>query len=395
MNVADFWSHAGVWNVVTIVLAGAFALSVAQGLRRGASSSAKHLALMMTEGAVTLASLLLAWQLSSWLSPQVQSWLIERNLKIPPEELGMWEQFYYTGITAMRDFSLLRYSVLFVLGYGLIKQLVYRLLDPAVDRWLGRHADTASAAGTASRDARGRSGPSIWSSLLGGVIGALTGLGRGLVMVALLFIFTTLFPQTPLSGYIQASTLYQTGAKSVIKPVTGGFLESQLPVFTRAVEQEFSNILQRKYEVLDSKIPDDIAQAAKQVTAKAKNDEEKARMLYRWVGTRIQYDWDKVEQYEKRRIWKEQTPEDTFATKQGVCIDFSRLYAVMARSVGLDVKVVTGLGYDGQGGYGPHAWNEVYLADQALWVPLDSTWVASGGNWFNPPGFNETHIKDA
>ncbi|MEK8132467.1 transglutaminase domain-containing protein [Paenibacillus filicis] len=387
MNVADFWNQSQAWNVVTIVIAGAFLISVVQGLRRGASSSARHLGLMFTEGLVTLVSLLLAWQLSNWLSPKVQSWLVGLNLKIPSEDLGTWEQFYYTGVTAVRDFSLLRYSVLFVLGYGVVKQLVYRLLDPVVDGWLGRRAE---GAGVPTRGT-----PSIVSSVLGGLIGGVTGLGRGLVMIALLFIFTTLFPQTPVASYIQASTLYQTGARGVIQPVTGGFLESQLPVFTRAVEQEFSNILQRKYEVLDARIPQDVAQAAKQVTAKAKTDEEKARLLYRWVGTRIQYDWDKVEQYETRRIWKEQTPEDTFLTKQGVCIDFSRLYAVMARSVGLDVKVVTGLGYDGRGGYGPHAWNEVYIADESTWVPLDSTWVASGGNWFNPPGFNETHIKDA
>ncbi|MNR04313.1 Transglutaminase-like superfamily protein [compost metagenome] len=105
-------------------------------------------------------------------------------------------------------------------------------------------------------------------------------------------------------------------------------------------------------------------------------------MLYSWVGTRVQYDWNKVKLYEEQRIWKEQTPEDTFNTKEGVCIDYSRLYAQMARSVGLDVKVVTGLGYDGQGGYGPHAWNEVYLRETNKWVPLDSTWVASGANWF-------------
>jgi transglutaminase-like putative cysteine protease len=71
------------------------------------------------------------------------------------------------------------------------------------------------------------------------------------------------------------------------------------------------------------------------------------------------------------------------------------LYALMARSAGLDVKVVTGLGYDGQGSYGPHAWNEVYLKETERWVPLDSTWVASGGNWFNPPNFDQTHIKEA
>lgn len=389
MGDTDLLRTAMSLNAVTLLIAAVFFFSVIQGLFRGASSSAKHLALMVTEGAVTLVSLFLAWMLTNGMSPKVQAWLVGLNITIPSEELGFWEQFYYTVVTGLRDFSLLRNSVLFVVGYGLIKQLVYRLIDPVVDGWLSARGDRLPRSGESG------GAPTVFSSLLGGGIGGVTGLGRGLVLVAALFIFTTLFPQTPVAGYIQASSLYQKGAKEVIQPVTGDFLANQLPVFTRAVEQEFSNILQRKYEVLDARIAPDIAQAARQVTAKAKTDEEKAKLLYRWVGTRVSYDWDKVKLYEEQRIWKEQTPEDTFTTRKGVCIDFSRLYAVMARSVGLDVKVVTGLGYDGRGGYGPHAWNEVYLSEKKAWVPLDSTWVASGGNWFNPPNFNDTHIKEA
>ncbi|KEQ26655.1 transglutaminase domain-containing protein [Paenibacillus tyrfis] len=375
-------------NLITVLIAVLFVVSIAQGLLRGASSSAKHLALMVTEGAVTLLSLFLAWELTSWLSPKLQVWLVGLGLTIPSEELGFWKQLYYTAATALRDFSLLRFSVLFVLGYGLIKQLVYRIIDPLVDDWLTERTNADSAKG-------GRvASPSLLSSLIGGIIGSVTGFGRGMIMIAVLFIVTTLFPQTPVAAYIQDSSLFQKGATEVIRPMTGDFFANQLPVFTRAVEQEFGNILQRKYEVVDARVPQDVAEAAKQVTAKGQTDEEKAKLLYRWVGTRIKYDWDKVKAYEEQRIWREQTPEDTFNTKKGVCIDFSRLYAVMARSVGLDVKVVTGLGYDGRGGYGPHAWNEVYLGEKKEWVPLDSTWVASGGNWFNPPRFQDTHIKD-
>lgn len=151
--------------------------------------------------------------------------------------------------------------------------------------------------------------------------------------------------------------------------------------------------MQRKYEVVDSHIPDDIEQAAADITAGARSDEEKARKLYDWIGSRVQYDWDKAKQYETKRVWKEQSPQDTFASKQGVCIDYARLYAVMARSVDVKVKVVTGLGYNGQGGYGPHAWNEVWLSEEQRWIPLDATW-ASSGDWFNPPDFAKTHVPD-
>ncbi|CAG7647128.1 transglutaminase domain-containing protein [Paenibacillus allorhizosphaerae] len=372
-------------NWITVMISVVVIASIVQGLVRGASSSAKRLLLMVIEGAVTLLSLFLAWELSNWLSPKLQAFLTGLGIVIPSEELGFWRQLYYTLLTAIRDFSLLRFSILFVLGYGLIKQVVYRIVDPLVDRWeAGRDDQLKPGKGT----------PSLVSSLIGGVLGAVTGFGRGMVMIAVLFVVTTLFPQTPAANYIQASSLYQKGAKEVIEPAAGEFIANRLPVFTRAVEQEFANILQRKYEVLDAKIPPDIALAAKEVTADGKTDEEKAKLLYRWVGTRVKYDWNKVKLYEEQRIWKEQTPEETFNTKKGVCIDFSRLYAVMARSTGLDVKVVTGLGYDGRGGYGPHAWNEVYLSEKEQWVPLDSTWVASGGNWFNPPNFQETHIKE-
>ncbi|PZE21282.1 transglutaminase domain-containing protein [Paenibacillus xerothermodurans] len=375
-------------NWITVLIIGTLLISVIQGFLRGGSSSARHLVLMVAEGLTALVGVIIAWQLAAWLSPVVQVWLTSLQINIPARQLGFFEQIYYTAVTGVRDFSLLRYGLLFVIGYSASKQLLYRAIDPLVDLCMARRVRQQPD----SHSARLSSG---LSSLLGGLIGTVTGTVRALLVIAALFIFSSLFPHMAATNYIEASGLYQKGADEVIKPVTGDFITAQLPVFTKAAEQEFMNILQRKYEVVDAHVPKDIAAAAQEVTAEGDTDEEKAKLLYSWVGSRVKYDWEKVRLYEEQRIWKEQTPEETFATRQGVCIDYSRLYAVMARSIGLDVKVVTGLGYDGKGSYGPHAWNEVYLADQHKWVPLDSTWVASGGNWFNPPNFNETHIREA
>lgn len=314
---------------------------------------------------------------------QAAGYLTDSAIIIPQEQMGFFQQMFYTFVTGIRDFfSLLRISVLFLVGYSVTKYILRWICSPFLYS-------------LAYREQPEEQSSSFWSSLVGGVLGALMGAGRALILIALLFAYATLFPQTTLAGYIGASSIYQKGASEVVKPITGDFIANKIPVFTRAVEQEFNQIIQRKYEVIDAKVPDNITEAARQITADAKTDEEKARLLYRWVGTRVQYDWDKVNLYEQKRIWKEQTPEDTFQTRKGVCIDYSRLYAVMARAVNLDVKVVTGLGYDGRGSYGPHAWNEVKLNEQNKWVPLDSTWVASGGNWFNPPNFNQTHIREA
>lgn len=370
-------------NLMSLLIAVVFAASVVQGAAKGASGSARQLVGLIAEGVATAASLLLAWRLMSFASPLVRDWLISLHIELPQGEIGPLRQAYYTLVTGMRDFSLMRSGILFLIGYGLIKHALAALAFPLV---FGRFG---------AGDGERRNSRTLASTAFGAIFGAATGTGRALMLIAALFVYTALFPLSPFTQYVQQSALYQKGAKEVIEPFAGELIAAKLPVFTRAVEEEFANILRRKYEVLDARVPDDIAAAAKEITAGKQTDEDKAKALYQWVGTRIKYDWDKVRLYEEKRIWKEQTPEDTFRSRKGVCIDYSRLYAVMARAVGLDAKVVTGLGYDGRGGFGPHAWNEVYLAQQDKWIPLDSTWVASGGNWFNPANFYETHVKEA
>lgn len=369
------------FNLMSILLLVLLLVSIIQGARKGASGSAKQLLALVLEGIVTLLVLFLAWKWMLWSSPRLSTWLISRNIEIPNTELSWFRQIYYTFVTALRDFSLMRSAILFLIGYGIFKNALMWLVYSGMTRWMVVKSQSVNR--------RKNNGVSM---LVGGLIGSLTGVGRAVMLIALLFTYAALYPHTPFSQYIEGSQLYKKGAEKIVQPFTGEFLARQLPVFTRAVETEFKQILQRKYEVLDADIPDNIVDTAKEITAKAATDEAKARALYTWVGTRVTYDWDKANQYEQKRIWHEQKPEETFKTRKGVCIDYSRLYAAMARSVGLNVKVVTGLGYGGQGSFGSHAWNEVYLSGK--YVPLDSTWVSSGGNWFNPPQFNETHIRD-
>jgi hypothetical protein len=372
------------WNWITGLLIAVLVLSVLQGAKRGAAGSSRQLLALGLEAAGTAISILVAWRLAQWASPLAGDWLVSLGIVIPSGELNVWQQLYYTFITSLRDFSLMRGAILFVIAYSSIKGLLNRIALPLLNVRLGgamRSPEQASA--------------SQWASAaVGGAIGVATGAVRGLLLIAGLMVVGALFPDSPVSAQASKSPLYRQGAERVITPLTGNML-SRLPVFTQSVQAEMDQILKRKYEVLDAHVPEDVASAALEITAGKETDEEKAKALYQWVGTRVKYDWEKVRLYEEKRIWKEQTPEDTFTTRTGVCIDYSRLYAAMARTVGLDVKVVTGLGSDGRGGTGSHAWNEVYLSEKQTWVPLDSTWVSSGGNWFNPADFYKTHIKEA
>ncbi|MCG7379993.1 transglutaminase domain-containing protein [Paenibacillus sp. ACRSA] len=367
------------FNGITIVLLLIVAASLLQGWSRGASRSAGRLFGFLMDGIMVVISILLSVGLTLWLAPYVQQWLSTYAGTIPNRDLNRWEQMYYTLVTAIADFPLMRFAVLFVISYGFI-----RLILGFLSSFFYKRNDSADQ----------ESWPKgFFSRVTGAIIGAIIGSARGMIVIAILFMIVSLYPGSMFSRYVEASPIYMQGAKSVIEPLSGNLIKDKLPVFTQAVQKELGGILQRKYDVIDHNIPADIESAAQEIVQGKSAEEEKARALYDWVGSRIEYDYGKVDDYEQKGIWHEQTPQNTFDTRKGVCIDYARLYAVMARSQGLEVKVVTGLGYNGQGGYGPHAWNEIYLSDSQSWIPLDPTWAVSG-DWFNPPNFADTHLKD-
>ncbi|MGG4091840.1 transglutaminase domain-containing protein [Paenibacillus lautus] len=367
-------------NGITILLLLIVAFSLLQGWSRGASRSAGKLVFFLGDAVLRLVGLAISVPFTLWLSPKAGDWLGTAS-SLPNRELRFWEQIYYTAVKSLADFPLLRFAVLFMLSYALIVFMLRLLVSLIMGGRLGlfgTRKDTSA---------------SLLSRLTGAGIGVIMGAARSIIVIAILFIYVSLNPDHGFSRYVEASPVYQQGARAVLEPLSGSLVREKLPVFTQSVQEELNGIIQRKYEVIDHKIPEGIEQTAAHIVKGASTDEEKARKLYDWVGSRIAYDHDKVTLYEEQRIWKEQTPLDTYETRLGVCIDYARLYAMMARSQDLKVRVVTGRGYNGQGGYGPHAWNEVYLSEEKRWIPLDPTWAQSG-NWFNPPRFNETHIKE-
>ncbi|MNB73151.1 Transglutaminase-like superfamily protein [compost metagenome] len=366
-------------NIITLALLLVLLISMLQGWARGFSLSAGRLFGLLGSSLLTLVSLILAAAGAAYASPRVQAWA--EGVSAPAGELKQWQQMYYTAVSALAGLPLLRFLLLLLVGYSVIRLLAGLLiLFLPLPSIFGRRSDRRKV--------------SAGSRLGGAGVGLFIGVVRCLLLIIALYVGTGLSPGSGVSRYIEASPVYRQGVEKLIEPVAGSAVQDKLPVLTEAVTAEMNDILRRKYEIIDRDISGDISEAAANVAGSGKNAKEKARLLYDWVGTRISYDYAKAKNYERNRIWKEQTPQETFDTRLGVCIDYARLYAVMARSQGLQVRVVTGRGYDGQGGYGPHAWNEVYLPESGTWIPLDSTWAKSG-DWFNPPDFASTHVKES
>ena len=374
-----WWVSLKGGNLVTAGLTLVLVLSLLQGFRGGFFRSGGKLLGLLGLWLLTAAALLIALPVAAYLSPIIQRWAA--GIAIPGEKLEWWRQLYYMTVSLLADSPALRFLALLAVGYFIIRLLLALLLAPLVPALLPFAK-------------RARPGAPSWTSRLGGAaVGLCLGLARCLLIVAAIFLFASLKPEHGFSRYAETSPLYSQSAAALLEPLAGEALHTRLPVLTETISAEMGDILRRRYEVIDNQVPDDIAGAAAEIAGGASGDEEKARLLYDWVGSRIVYDYDKADKYIQQGIWKEQTPQDTFDTRLGVCIDYARLYAVMARSQGLEVRVVTGLGYDGRGGYGSHAWNEVFVGEREAWIPLDPTWAGSG-NWFNPPDFDETHIKE-
>ncbi len=384
-------------NWVTVIVAIVMLHAVIGGILKGASHSVRELYMLVMSGVAMLVSIYMAWRLADMLSPMLHDGLMRLDLPVPQVDAGSFERTWKLLLTAIREFDIFRFS--------LILLLVYVILDRPMNRlalWLVRFFpfqreedddEETDEDGTEISESASRFSLVRWFQMVAaGFVGFIIGGWRALIIVTFLFITVALFPQAPFAEHVQQSVVYKLGADQIIEPFSGDFIKSKVPIWTEQLERQLQDIFNQKYAWLDADIPADIEQAAVAITKSYQAPDEKARALYNWVGSRITYDWDKVNRYESEGIWLEQTADDTFRTRRGVCIDYARLYAVMARSIDLNVKIVTGLGYDGRGGFGPHAWNEVQLAN-GQWAPLDATWHSSGKNWFNTPDFHKTHVR--
>lgn len=106
---------------------------------------------------------------------------------------------------------------------------------------------------------------------------------------------------------------------------------------------------------------------AEWITANSSSDFVRIAKLATWVHDHVTYDLSLVGQ-RKDAVW-------VLENKRGVCVEYSSLFAALARSMGYPTRFVLGQAYGDYGWLG-HAWNEVYVGGE--WVPVDATWLEAG-----------------
>jgi hypothetical protein len=126
---------------------------------------------------------------------------------------------------------------------------------------------------------------------------------------------------------------------------------------------------------------------AEYLAAPARNDEERARAVYRWITANVDYDLGRM-----TTVRRDRTPEEVLAEGKGVCSEYSALFSRLCELSGLEAVVIEGFG-KGYGysvgskvpGQSNHAWNGVKIDGE--WRLVDSTW---GAGYLDPEeGFVE------
>ena len=102
---------------------------------------------------------------------------------------------------------------------------------------------------------------------------------------------------------------------------------------------------------------------ADEICSGCETDEEKALAFYNWIIANFEYDYDCYPLFQYFDVRK------TLQTRQGICFDFSHLFAAFCRSQNIPCYVVDGTPYDRS--KEPHTWNRVYF--NGSWWDMDLT----------------------
>ena len=107
---------------------------------------------------------------------------------------------------------------------------------------------------------------------------------------------------------------------------------------------------------------------ADEICAGCDTDAERVQVIYSWMVANLEYDYDYHVVFQCFDVRK------TLRTKQGVCFDFSHLFAALCRSQNIPCYAVDGISY--KDSTVQHTWNRVYY--DGFWWNMDVTHDIAG-----------------
>lgn len=145
---------------------------------------------------------------------------------------------------------------------------------------------------------------------------------------------------------------------------------------------------------LPSEYEKSMEQLVGQLMEPAKNELEKARLVYSWIATHVHYD----DRGFNTGFYCDTEAESVLKYKVAICQGYSNLFTAMGLAAGLEVVSVTG--YSKGISYSPgsrfhdtnHAWNA--FKAEGKWRLADATWGAGHGTAVNGKLVSEMEFSD-
>ncbi|MGK0468237.1 MAG: hypothetical protein ACJAX4_003557 [Clostridium sp.] len=213
--------------------------------------------------------------------------------------------------------------------------------------------------------------------------------------------------------YLEESRLYNYISKQVVIPLTNSKLAKKLP---NIVNDSFK-IVVKQADGSENNLPGNTQKSSKVITyyngvtleqGIKSNEEidkfgvdltlgktgtrEKAKLIYKWVGSEIVYDDEKATRVLNNDLRVKSGAIPTFYSRNGICFDYACLFAAMSKANNIKVRIITGQGFNGSN-WVSHAWNQVYIEDENIWVNVDPTFLI-GGDYFDSKRFDIDHKED-
>jgi hypothetical protein len=206
--------------------------------------------------------------------------------------------------------------------------------------------------------------------------------------------------------YLEESQIYNYISKEVVIPLTNSKLAKKLPsivnnsfkIVVKEVTPSQSNLPNNQKVIiyyngitLEEGIQsnEEINKFAIKLVQHKSGTREKARLIYKWVGSEIVYDDEKANRVLNNDLKVKSGSIPTFYSKRGICFDYSCLLATMCKANNIKVRIITGKGFNGNN-WVNHAWNQVYIPEEKRWINVDSTFLI-GGDYFDSKRFVIDH----
>jgi hypothetical protein len=210
--------------------------------------------------------------------------------------------------------------------------------------------------------------------------------------------------------YLEESQLYTYISKEVVIPLTNSKIAKKLP---NIVNNSFKIVVKKSDGLKNNaksnpnviiyyngvtleegiKSNEEINKFAVDLVKNESGTREKAKLIYKWVGSEVVYDDEKANRVLNNDLAVKSGAIPTFNSKQGICFDYATLFAAMSKANNIKVRIITGQGFNGNS-WVNHAWNQVYIEEENNWINVDPTFLI-GGDYFDSKRFVIDHREDS